>query len=145
MVTEPGQHELTSPSPLLDARGDLVQVGWARRPLLEANLENTRIYRGPLSAFLRPWQRFRIKRWDYYGVTTPTHFFSATLADLGYAGQVFVYLIDFATGRYQEQTVTVPLARGIDLPRNSTAGESHYEDGKVRLVFSPVPGERRVK
>jgi steroid delta-isomerase-like uncharacterized protein len=145
MVAEPGQHELTSPSPLLDARGDVIQVGWARRPLLEANLENTRIYRGPLSAILRPWQRFRVKRWDYYGVTTPTHFFSATLADLGYAGQAFVYLIDFATGRCQEQTITVPLARGIDLPRGSTAGESHFEDGKVRLAFVTGPAGRRVE
>ena len=145
MVAEPSQHEIKSPSPLLDARGDLVQVGWARHPLLDANLENARIYRGMLSAILRLWQRFRIKRWDYYGVTTPTHFFSATLADLGYAGQAFVYLINFATGRCQEQTVTVPLARGINLPRGSTAGESHFYNGKVRLAFSTEPAGRRVE
>ena len=36
-------------------------------------------------------QRLRVKRWDYYGVTTPDRCFSVTLADLGYAGQAFVY------------------------------------------------------
>ena len=83
MAVELKQRELTSPSQLLDARGDLVQVGWARQPLLEANLENTHIYRGPLAPVLHPWQLFRIKRWDYYGVTTPTGFFSATCRPRG--------------------------------------------------------------
>src|SRR5512145_467277 len=98
------QTELHTPSPLLDAQGHLVQVGWARQPLLDCNLENARFYA------LRFLQRLRIKRWDYYGVTTPDHFFSATLADLGYAGQVFIYLIDFATGEYHEATLTVPFS-----------------------------------
>jgi hypothetical protein len=61
------QHELTTPSPLLTPRGRLAQVGWARQPLLDCNLEAVRFY-PPL---LRPLQRFRVKRWDYYGVTTP--------------------------------------------------------------------------
>jgi hypothetical protein len=78
------QAELTQPSPLLKPDGSLAQVGWSRQPLLDCNLENARFYS------LRSLQRFRIKRWDYYGFTTPDHFFSATLADLGYAGQVFI-------------------------------------------------------
>ena len=85
MNTTTPQTELTpphggTPSPLLKADGTLMQVGWSRQPLLDCNLENARFYS------LRFLQRFRIKRWDYYGFTTPDHFFSATLADLGYAG-----------------------------------------------------------
>ena len=78
------QHQIVEPSALLDSDGRLRQVGWARKPLIDCNLEDARFYR------LRGLRRFRIKRWDYYGVTHPTGYFSATIADLGYAGQVFV-------------------------------------------------------
>lgn len=134
------QHEITTPSPLLDPRGRLTQVGWARAPLLDCNLEHVAFYPQPL----RFLQRFRVKRWDYYGVTTPDRFFSVTLADLGYAGQAFVYTVDFAAGQHHEETLTIPLARGITLPRNSTEGESVFDDGKTRLRFQALPGERRL-
>ncbi len=132
------ERELLEPSPLLDEQGNLVQVGWARQPLLDCNLENARFYG------LRPFQRFRIKRWDYYGVTTPTHYYSFTLADLGYAGQIFAYVVDFQNGDYHEETLTIPLARGILLPRNSTEGTSRYESDKARIVFQVEPQARRV-
>ena len=123
------QIELTQPSPLLKPDGTLAQVGWSRQPILDCNLEAAHFYS------LRFLQRLRIKRWDYYAVTSPTHFFSATLADLGYAGQAFIYLIDFTTGEYHEATLTLPFSRGINLPRNSTAGDSTFDNGKVRLAF----------
>lgn len=69
------QMELTQPSPVLAADGHLTQIGWSRQPLLDCNLEDARFYS------LRFLQRFRIKRWDYYGFATLDHFFSATLAD----------------------------------------------------------------
>ena len=127
-----------TPSPLLKADGTLAQVGWSRQPLLDCNLENARFYS------LRSLQRFRIKRWDYYGFTTPDHFFSATLADLGYAGQVFIYLIDFATGEYHEAALTIPLSRGIAIPRNSTEGDSTFDNGKVRLAFRHETDARHI-
>lgn len=139
-MNDPRQHELTHPSPLLDRQGNLVQVGWARQPILEANLEWVAFY----PHLLRAFQRFRVKCWDYYGVTTPTHFFSATLAHLGYAGQAFVYLIDFENRTCCEQTLTIPLGRGIILPRNSTEGESRFDNGRVRLSFRVEDGTRRV-
>ncbi len=139
-MSQPIQHEITTPSPLLDAGGRLTQVGWARAPLLDCNLEQVAFYPRPL----RFLQRFRVKRWDYYGVTTPDRFFSATLADLGYAGQVFVYTVDFASGRHHEETLTIPLARGILLPRNSSEGESAFDDGKTRVRFQALSDERRL-
>ncbi len=137
-MNETVQQELKEPSPLLDAAGRLTRVGWSRQPLLDCNLENVRFY-----AF-RPLQRFRIKRWDYYGVTTPDHFFSFTLADLGYAGQVFAYVVDFGTRVVYEDTLTIPFASGIVLPRNSTDGRSAYEGKNARLVFEAEAGGRRV-
>jgi len=132
------ERELFESTPLLNEKGNLVQVGWARQPLLDCNLENARFYR------LRPLQRFRIKRWDYYGVTTPTHYYSFTLADLGYAGQVFAYVVDFEAGAYHEETLTIPLSQGIHLPRNSIQGTSRYEGKKARLVFRHEPDARHI-
>jgi hypothetical protein len=106
--------------------------------VLDCNLENAHFYRW------RPLQRFRIKRWDYYGLTTPTRFFSATLADLGYAGQVFAYTIDLAGGGTHEETLTIPLSRGIHLPRNSREGVSSFDNGTVRLTFRAEAGVRRL-
>ena len=133
------QTELTQPGLLLDDHGRLAQVGWSRQPLLEANLEAARFYR------LRGLQRFRIKRWDYYAVFTPQRFFSATIADLGYAGNIFVYTLDFATGELHEEGLVIPLSKGISLPRSSREGESRFEDKRLRLSFQALPGERRVQ
>ena len=133
------QKEIASPSPLLDENGELIQVGWARRPYLDCDLESARFYR------LRPLQALRIKRWDYYGVTTPDFFFSATLALLGYAGMVFVYVVDFASGEMREETLLVPLGRGIHLARNSDRGDSSFDNGRVRVAFRLEENARRVQ
>lgn len=132
------QTELTQPGPLLDAHGRLAQVGWSRRPLLDCNLERARFY--ALSAF----QRFRVKRWDYYAIFTPRRFFSATIADLGYAGNIFVYTLDFATGELHEEGLVVPLGRGIQLERNPTTGEASIVSPKVTLRFQAGAGTRHV-
>lgn len=135
----PTQHEITTGSALLDDGGRLMQVGWARQPLLECNLERAAFY----PRLLRPLQPLRVKRWDYYGVTTPERFFSVTLADLGYACQAFVYSVDFAAGRHHEETRTIG-PRGVNLPRNSTGGVSEYASGNLRLCFDARTGERRL-
>ena len=132
------QTELTRPGPLLDPAGRLAQVGWSRQPLLDCNLEAARFYA------LRPLQRFRLKRWDYYALFTSQRFFSATIADLGYAGNLFVYTLDFATGDLHEDGLVVPLASGVRLPRNSTEGASHFKDARNRLHFEVTPEGRRV-
>jgi hypothetical protein len=133
------QTELTQPGKLLDKSGKLTQVGWSPQPLLDCNLENARFYT------FRPFQRFRIKRWDYYAVFTPQRFFSATIADLGYAGNIFVYMLDFATGELHEEGLVIPLSRGVTLPRNSDQGESVFKDQRAELHFEVVPGGRHIQ
>jgi hypothetical protein len=138
MMDRSEQHELFEAGKLLDARGDLIQVGWSRQPLLDCNLEDAYFYR------FRPLQGLRIKRWDYYGVTTPSFYLSFTLAHLGYAGQVFAYLVDFAKREHIEQTVTIPFGKGIFLPRNSTEGEGYYENKQLKVKFQTGEKERRL-
>lgn len=132
------QIEITHPGSLLDAHGRLAQVGWARQPQLDCNLEQARFYA------VRPLQRFRIKRWDYYAFFTPQRFFSATIADLGYAGNIFVYTLDFATQALHEEGLVIPLGRGVQLPRNSTTGDAHFAGQGARLDFQVLPGSRCV-
>ena len=132
------QIELTQPGPLLNAQGHLTQVGWSRQPLLECNLENAHFYA------LRFLQRFRVKRWDYYAIFTPQCFFSATIADLGYAGNVFVYMLDFASNELHEEGLVIPLGRGIQLPRDSMTGETAFVNRQASLRFQAEDGMRRV-
>lgn len=132
------QTELTHPGNLLNQDGSLAQVGWSRQPLLDCNLEQTRFYA------LRGLQRFRIKRWDYYAIFTPKRFFSATIADLGYAGNIFVYTIDFQSGQIHEEGLVIPLGKGILLPRNSTAGDASFSNDKVSLDFRLADGQRHL-
>jgi hypothetical protein len=133
------QKEITSASALLDGQGKLLQVGWSRRPYLDCNLENVHFYSVPA---LQP---LRVKRWDYYGVTTPDFFFSITLSHVGYLGLPFIYTIDFATGHMDEETLLIPFGRGIELPRNSTQGESTFDNGRVHVVFQPEVDQRHVR
>ncbi len=132
------QTELTQTGKLLDSKGRLTQVGWSRQPMLDCNLENAHFYS------LKIFQRLRIKRWDYYAVFTPHRFFSATIADLGYAGNIFVYVLDFATGELHEEGLVLPLSKGITLPRNSDQGESIFKDQHAQLNFQVVPAGRHI-
>jgi hypothetical protein len=132
------QTEIKNPGPLLNPDGRLAQVGWSPQPLLDCNLEAARFYA------LRPLQFLRLKRWDYYAVFTPRRFFSATIADLGYAGNIFVYTLDFASGELHEEGLVVPLSRGVQLPRDSQQGDSSYTGKGVKLRFGVAPGQRRV-
>ena len=133
------QTELTQKGPLLDSQGRLAQTGWSRRPLLDCNLENASFYKPGL------FQRFRIKRWDYYAIFTPDRFFSATIADLGYAGNIFVYTLDFTTGELQEEGLVIPLAGGIKLERNCEAGITSFSNQKISLNFETDKQERRIQ
>jgi hypothetical protein len=130
--------ELTQTSPLLQPNGQLTQTGWSRQPLLDCNLESARFYA------LRPLQSFRIKRWDYYAVFSRRRFFSATIADLGYAANLFVYTMDFETGDLHEEGLVVPFGKGVELPRNSDAGDSRFMDKRLKLEFSLRPGSRHL-
>ncbi len=132
------QNELTQPGPLLTPNGDLAQVGWSREPLLDCNLEAAHFYAA------RPLQRLRIKRWDYYAVFSPGGFFSATIADLGYAGNLFVYIMNFESGELHEEGLVIPFGKDVQLPRNSTEGDSHFKNGKVSLDFHVSAAQRKI-
>jgi hypothetical protein len=132
------QNELTRTGPLLTPDGHLAQTGWSRHPLLDCNLEHARFYA------LRTFQRFRIKRWDYYAIFSPQRFFSATIADLGYAANLFVYTMDIVSGELHEEGLVVPFGKGVNLPRNSDLGDSSFINKDLTLEFSLHPNRRHL-
>jgi hypothetical protein len=127
------QREIAAAGPLLEAGGALAAPGWARRPLLDANLD---------AAATGALGRLRLKRWDYYGIWTPRLFASVTVAHVGYLGNVFTYVVDLETGQHVEHSLVRPFGRGVALPRNSDAGDVLYDDGRTRIAFGVEP-ERR--
>lgn len=54
----------------------------------------------------------RTKRWEYWGVTTPTHVVGIVASSIDYAGVHGLYVLDRATGEETVTDVVVPLARG---------------------------------
>jgi hypothetical protein len=123
------QTEIIKPGKLLSPSGRLAKIGWSRQPLLDCNLENLT---------LSPWQfiqGLRVKRWDYYAVFTPRRFVAFGIADLGYAGNVFAYMLDFVTNLDHEESLVLPPGRNLRLPRNSTEGKTIFQRQSVRMDF----------
>lgn len=102
------EREITEPVVLCTPDGHLnpAAVGWTRVPLHTANL--------------RGWGR--TKRWEYWGVVTPTHVVGLTVSSLDYAGVHGLYVLDRPTGTEVVRDVVVPLARGVVLPARSAGG-----------------------
>ena len=124
--------ELEHPTDLCTVSGTLSPdaVGWSRWPLHRCNLSG---------------HRLRKKRWNYWAVQTERYFFCAGIADLDYAANAFVYLVDIRRKLVTERSVVTPFGRGIILGEhvNSTAAfrnrritfaETHDENVTSLLV-----------
>jgi hypothetical protein len=123
------QKEITSRGKLLDETGRIARPGYARAPLQEYNPENVRVYP------LRGLNRLRLKEWDYYGITAPDFFFSATVSHIGYAGMIFVYYIDFVRKFCVERSITTPFGKGCELPLTSERGDVMFDHPGARISF----------
>ncbi|NYG59208.1 hypothetical protein BJ980_002131 [Nocardioides daedukensis] len=122
--------ELTEPADLCLPHGRLnpEAIGWSRTPLHTANL--------------RGWGRN--KRWEYWGIVTPTHIVGVVVSSLDYAGVHSLYVLDRATGRELSPEAVVPLARGTVLPPTSGVGTA-YARGKDFEIRIAQPGDGSVR
>jgi hypothetical protein len=99
-------------------------VGWSRRPLHRTNL--------------RGWGR--TKRWEYWGIVTPTHVIGLTISSLDYAAVHQCYVLDRATGVDRELGALVPLARGAVLPDDVPPITTSARARGLALEFEDVRG-----
>lgn len=120
------ERELTAPVDLClpDGRLNPAAVGWSRYPLHRCNLRGR-------------WPRK--KRWNYWAITTESHLFSATISHLDYAGLVFVYYADFATGQFIETTRLLPLGRGCQIA-DVVAAAARYDSPGLRVIMQQADG-----
>ncbi|MGW0802289.1 DUF2804 domain-containing protein [Nonomuraea sp. NPDC002799] len=120
------EREITEPVDLCLPGGRLnpAAVGWTRRPLHHANL--------------RGWGR--AKRWEYWGIVTPSHVIGLVASSLDYAGVHSVYVLDRASGAETAHDAVVPLARGTAFPARSGAGTVRAAGGGVRIDIDQQPG-----
>ena len=95
-------------------------VGWSRWPLHRCNLSG---------------HRLRKKRWNYWAIQTERYFFCAGVADLGYAANAFVYLVDLRRKSVIENSVVRPFGRGLVLGDTVEAAAIFRSKG---MTFSQV-------
>ncbi len=128
------QHEISRPTALLDSTGNLTQLGYARRPVLTYNPENVQV----------GGKRFRIKEWDYFGITTPDHYLSVCITNLGYMGLVFAYFIEFESKTFLDNFTVTPLGKGVAMPRTSEEGDNLFSKKGVKVSLLRRNEERRI-
>lgn len=119
---------------LLDARGRLIERGWATE-------EVRRYSRSAIKA-----HPLGIKEWDYYCVLTDEFGIATTVADNDYLGFLSVTWLDFkaATATTEELMAPMPMGR-FRMPSSADAGDIVQEYPKLSISYGHVPGGRRVR
>lgn len=130
------EREITVPVSLTlqDGRLNPDAVGWTRSPLITTD----GIGRG-----LRG--RGRNKRWEYWGVTTPTHVIALVLSDIDYAAVHSIWVLDRRTGEEVAQDAIGVLGRSATLPGTLGAGPARARTKKVRIDLDEVDGGTRLR
>lgn len=126
-------HEVTTPGPLLDERGNLAEPGWSRQ--LVRTYDRTKIKAGIV----------RIKEWDYYLVMNEKFGAAFTISDDGYIGLQSVSFLDFEKRWEHTETILniLPLGK-YRLPDTSASGNTAYRDNRLQMEFSPSEGRRHI-
>lgn len=120
-IDSTAERELVGPVALCSDNGRRLNpaaCGWSRRPLHRANLKGL-------------WGR--TKRWDYWAIQSADLVVSITLADIDYVGLANVEWIDPGSHMSGGRSVTVPLARDIELPEMACSGDLSYRSDKLEI------------
>ena len=127
-------HEVIERRELLDGNGNLAEPGWSRHLV-------QRYDRSKIQA-----PKWRIKEWDYYLVVGRDFAGAFTISDDGYIGLQSVSLLSLGEKPW-EHTETVlnafPLGK-LQLPADSSSGDTIYEDKRLQMRFSVGNGQRRI-
>ena len=125
------QKRITSPGPLHDERGRLIETGYATE--LIRTYDRKRVAAG----------RLRIKEWDYYAVCTDRFAFALTIDHNGYMTMDSVSLLDFERNeQITKSMINLPFLAKRDLPPTSAKGDIRVEGKGYALSFEN-DGERR--
>lgn len=125
------EREIAAPVDLClpDGRLNPDAVGWSRTPLHRTAL--------------RGWGRG--KRWEYWGLVTPTHIVGLTVSSLDYAGVHSAYLLDRASGTETVVDAVVPFARGAVLPPRSSVAGARVATKALRIDLDETSEGTRIR
>ncbi len=118
--------EIVEPIDLsIDGRLNRAAVGWTRHPLHRTSISG--------------WGRR--KRWEYWAIQTPTHFFGLTASNIDYLGLSSLYVTDYST--QIEQTVITPLAKTPSFSTEPGLGADTVaqSSSKLSVRVDAQPGE----
>ncbi|HWD63170.1 MAG TPA: DUF2804 domain-containing protein [Humibacter sp.] len=112
-------------------------VGWSRTPLVVTD----RVGHGG-------YGRGRNKRWEYWGLTTPTHLIALTVSSIDYAGVHELWVFDRSTSEAIPVNAVVPFARGVELPGSIGTGHAgaraKVQGGELSIAIDEVDGGTRL-
>lgn len=130
------EREITAPVDLCRADGRLNPdaVGWTRTP--QHNTD--RIGRGAYG-----WGRN--KRWEYWAITTPTHFLALTVSSLDFAAVHEVWVLDRATEKSYGGSVVSPLSGSVTLPGTLADGPARAKASTISIGIDEVAGGTRLQ
>ena len=118
------QHEITSSKPLLDAKGNIAEPGWARKLLPVYHRDD--IKAGAM----------RIKEWDYYLINNGRFALALTIDNNGYMNMNSVSLLDFEENwEITNSPIGFFPGRNPVLPETSAAGDVELEGKGHHLKF----------
>jgi hypothetical protein len=128
---EPIEREITAPVALCLPNGQLNRsaVGWTRHPLHRTNL--------------RGWGR--TKRWEYWGIVTPTHVAGVTISSLDYAAVHQAYVLDRRSRDEVIADAVVPLGRGALLPESLGGGPARARAKDLAIDLEPETDGTRIR
>lgn len=122
------EREITEPVSLTGANGELnpASLGWTRTPLHDTSGIPGHGHWG------------RNKRWEYWGVMTPTHIIALTVSCIDYLSLHSVWVFDRATGEEIDMTVLSPGGRSATLPASLGDGPARARTRKLTIDIDDV-------
>lgn len=120
------QHEITAEQPLLDAKGNIAEPGFAKKLFWKYD-------RNAIKA-----NKLRIKEWDYYYIGTQDYGLCLTVSDVGYVSSLSVSLLKFGDEPFQmndSELGILPLGK-VNMPSTSVSGDVSAKAGTLEMTFN---------
>ena len=127
------QHRMTTPGPLHDEQGRLIETGYATE--LIKTYDRSRVAA----------RRTRIKEWDYYAVVTDRFALALTIDHNGYMTMDSISLLDFErNSQVTKSMMNLPLFAPRDLPPTRAKGDISVKGKGYLLSFENDGSSRRL-
>lgn len=127
------QHEITKPTRLLDAEGNVAEPGYCKTNHYIYSRKDIRA--NPL----------RIKEWDFYQISDARYTVQMTFADISMGGAVNFTLFDRETGKkYEASTVRLLTLGRLSLPEDTNVPHRIAVNGPLSMSVSARAGKRRL-